>query len=103
MLFPINLNGWQRIGVVVSVLWIVLAAAYSFKEISEGPFGTRFLTDVVTSKTDEDNPFRDKPFLGVPVDTTLNLMKLCATAFVPIAALWIGGWAVAWIAKGFRQ
>ena len=89
-----RLNGWQRIGVVASVLWIVLVAAYSFKEISDGPFGTRFLTDVVTSKTHEDNPFRDKPFLGIPVDTTLNPTKLCIVALVPIAALWIGGWAV---------
>ena len=88
-----RLNGWQRIGVVASALWIGSVTIYAFKEISDGPFGTRFLTNIVISATREpdsvlkDNIFRDL----VPVDATLDLTKLCTVALVPIAALWLGG------------
>jgi hypothetical protein len=91
-----RLNGWQRIGVVASMLWIVLVAAYSFKEISEGPFSAKLVTDVSLGEPDGVWP-------GRPVIVTLNLMRFCAMVLVPIAALWIGGWAVVWIAKGFRR
>jgi hypothetical protein len=90
-----HLKGWQRIGVVASTLWIGSVTIYAFKEISDGPSGTRFLTNLVVLTTSNNMHL-------VPLNGTLDLTKFCTAAFVPIAALWLGGWAVAWIAS-FRR
>jgi hypothetical protein len=99
-----RLNGWHRLGIVISVLWLACVGAEYWVEKSEGPFGRGWLTETIVTKTGEpasvlkDNQFRDL----VPVDQFANLNRIVLVSLVPIGALWIFGFLWSWVRVGFK-
>lgn len=73
----IRLNGWQRIGVVVSLAWMGLVAVVVVMELAR---------------------------VGAP--TEREVLIIVGLLFGPVLALWFGGYAlvaiVRWVAAGFR-
>ena len=101
----VRLNGWNRLGIVISVLWLACVGAEYYVEKSEGPFGRGWLTETIITKTGEpasvlkDNEFRDL----VPADQFANLNRILLVSLVPIAALCIFGFLWSWVRAGFRD
>lgn len=77
------LNGWQWLWVVVSGLWILLVAAFG-------------VLNIAAAYDTQPRPVT----VGVSIGA---LAFFLAALFVPPAALYGLGAAVAWVTKGFSQ
>jgi len=103
-----RLGGWQRIGVILSVLWALLVSAYAAFEYVSGPDSAMLLIEMVVSKTGEpttileNNAYRDL----VPVQSKLLISRFVIALLAPVALAWVLAylciWAVRWIVAGFR-
>ena len=103
----LRLGGWQRLGIVLTILWIVAVASYALYELRVGPFGPSLLTETVVAKTGEPvavlsgNEFRDL----VPVETRLISGRLTLLLSAPFF-VWLLVGLIArtfkWVAAGFR-
>jgi hypothetical protein len=69
---PINLNGWQRLWVVLAIMWCVPIGAFL---VATAP-----------------HPY-DREYGGVAA----------LVVIIPPSLLYLGGLAVAWIRRGFRE
>ena len=104
-----RLNGWQRIGVVLSALWILIVSGYAIFELMQGPNSAMLFVQMVVSKTQEPvsalagNQFRDL----VPVEAQLRYGRLIIVVIMPVAVGWVLAsglvWTIRWIAGGFRS
>src|ERR1700730_5710885 len=54
-------NGWQRLGIVLSVFWIICVGIECWVEQVQGPFSSGWVTDTVNSET--VSPPREKSAL----------------------------------------
>ncbi len=109
-----KLNGWHRIGIVLSVLWIlamfVLASKEIFDWIASGGCWVTVPNNLFIDwvKTADSCPERYDP---------LNLMSLWRGSFrvgtflslliLPVTAGWLGSycvlWVVCWVKEGFKH
>src|SRR5205807_1133780 len=65
----IHLRGWQRIGVVLSLLWVAFTVSYAAYEIHAGnPFNTNLLVEMVPA----GNPTASGL---VPVESRLVILR----------------------------
>jgi hypothetical protein len=99
-----GLNGWQRLGIVLSIAWALCVGLEAWIEISKGPFGWGIVTETVATKTGEPvskvaPQFRDL----VPVDQVVTWDRFCTWLVVPLALMWAFGYAVAWVRSGFAS
>lgn len=98
-----GLGGWQRIGVIVSVTWLVLVVAYAIHEVRLGPFSPGILTTVV-----ESGPavLQDGHKL-TPVELQILWGRLAAAALGPVLAAWAAcygsAWLWRWVIAGFNR
>jgi hypothetical protein len=103
------LSGWQRIGIILSVLWALLVSGYAAFEYISGPDSAMLLIEMVVSKTGdpitilENNAYRDL----VPVQAQLRTAWFLTALLTPIAAAWLLAYvcigAVRWVVAGFRS
>lgn len=112
-----KLSGWQRIGIVLSVLWVFLvcsAATYDYK-INQGfDRGFGFADPVppveYTGKILLELPVSAAPipFTGEldPVKKELNISRVLAVSMVPVFLAWLLFYVVyfvgRWVRNGFR-
>jgi hypothetical protein len=75
-------NGWHRLWVVVSGVWVLLVVAYG-------------VLDIRAAYNTEPRPITVGVSLGA-------LAVFLAALIVPPVALYGLGWAVAWLSKGSR-
>ena len=104
-----RLGGWQRIGVVLSLLWVVLVCAYAVFEYAAGPDSAMVFIEMVVSKTREPaavlkgNAFADL----VPVEPQILWSRLASVVLSPVIAGWLVVYllvfAVRWIVTGFKR
>ena len=104
-----RLGGWQRIGVALSLLWVIVVCAYAAFEYSVGPDSAMVFIEMITSKTREPisvlkgNAFADL----VPVEPQLIWPRLVAVTFGPVVAAWVLVYlsviTVRWIVAGFKR
>lgn len=73
-----KLNGWQRVGIVVSVLWLIGASLHMRDVYNAGSIYVQFYYD-------ESGARFLLPIVG------------------PVVALWLAGYAFAWIKRGFNR
>jgi hypothetical protein len=103
-----KLNGWCRLGIVLTVLWIAVVGIECRIELDQGPLSRGWLTDTIVVKTGERTDAKEfSRELGkfvdlVPVDQVPNWFQLLSVLIGPIAALWLSGAAFAWVRSGFR-
>lgn len=98
-----RLGGWQRIGVVLSVVWAALVAAYALYEMHRGPFSQGILTKILESGSPEVR----EGYTLIPVDVHLLWGRLAAFTLGPVIAAWAafygGSWLLRWVATGFNR
>lgn len=102
-------RGWLRLGIVVTVLWLVCSSAIYFA----GIFAYPSMFNSFTSPT--GFPFYDwvehKPImvgdqLLTPLAPTFRPMGFALFTIGPPAAIWLivaAAWAVYWVRTGFRD
>ena len=110
-----KLNGWQRIGIIISLLWILAMFVVAAKEIfdwmtSGGCWGASHPNNLFINwvETMQPCPERCDP---------LNLLFLWKGSFrigrffslliLPVIAGWVGSycvlWVACWVKEGFKQ
>ena len=98
----IRLNGWQRLGIVLSVLWLALVITYAWSELDAGPFATgpisitnQFFTDP-PEKTSDGHTLRT-------VDFELRIGRFLALAFGPIVTVWFSIYLILFLARWIKD
>jgi hypothetical protein len=95
-----RLNGWTRLGIVLTLVWFLVVGCELFYEYSVGPWGPLLITDM--QETGE-------PVLAegggklVPVNQVINISRFAAFLIFPIVLMWAFGVACAWVLAGFRR
>lgn len=127
------MNGWQRIGVVLSAIIGLPVFAIAYIE-NDSAYGTVYPTKAVQSlegpefwnalyrQAEMEQPERFKDCVrssvemrsssiynngGFSVTCDKNVVAAAGAALpfavIPVALIWAFGWAVAWIRAGFRR
>jgi hypothetical protein len=108
-----RLNGWQRIGIVLSVVWAIGAAVYEINVINDryyAAFGAAFRP--VLNRC-EDDPSKNgvncaevagrAARAAVPTESSWNI---AIAALAPIPFFWLIAYALVglgrWITRGFK-
>jgi len=113
------LNGWQQLGVVFSVLWIILAIVSYWIEINSHPsflgkstpwYISSFLFEWIkdpeaTAKAKAESPTMSDRFTFLR--PTFNVVGFSSWVFAPVAATWLltylSIWTVQWVKSGFSD
>ena len=95
-----RLNRWQWIGIVLSVLWLVLAF-FIARHVVYDPIYASYdhCVDSVLDWSVCDKSMDDalvEARKGEPITFAI-------VALIPIAALWLFGYVIAWIRRGFQS
>jgi hypothetical protein len=114
---PKRLNGWQRLGVVFSVMWIILATVSYWIEINSHPsflsqstpwYISSFLFEWIddpeaTAKERAENPTMADSFIFLR--PTFTVVGFSSLVFAPVVASWLLSylsiWTVEWVKSGF--
>lgn len=96
-----KLSGWPRIGIVVSLLWLVAVIGFAFFErFHSAPFGEfRFIEFV---------PYGPQTVDGfTAVHAVLRLGRIAWIGLFPVLIGWVGVFLVVqivrWVKRGFQQ
>ena len=100
-----QLNGWQRVGIVLSVLWIVVIAIIALSEyagwVRLGEFTFRY--EVMTLKTGA----RFVDDLGLLYEPSFKVFYFATALLLPVLIGWITvyllAWAIRWVHRGFKR
>lgn len=122
-----RLNGWQRIGAVLTASWLIFilligAIGYSNFENGNGPFVVTTKGRVAYCTTQAPNAASDKKTItleeaygcapgalveGTPDRKQFMWEAVAAAAIIPVVLLWVLAYmliaVIRWVAKGFNQ
>ena len=113
----IRLSGWNRLGIVISVLWVVLVISRVIYEYyTRTPFDDVFVIWVWTQTGndynvqfphDPTNPFSAIPLAqDASVLVSFRFTQLAMWLLIPLGVLWLGSfatyWTVRWVHAGFK-
>lgn len=95
-----RLGGWQRIGILVSVVWALVVIFYALYETKLGLSSRMLLIEMVASKTPDSIGL----IWSFPRIVPSHFILAC---FGPIFAGWalfyLGAWAIRWVRFGFKS
>ena len=111
-----KLNGWQRIGVVATALWVVAVVAIACVERWGNPasvFSSEYVFRFVEHTPAAEQPLRKvDPKTGevrgpTEVIASLPPLPILRAALIPPFAAWLLAyvvlWTVQWVRKGFKS
>lgn len=106
-----RLNGWQRIGLVISVLWLLLIGMWAAIEcVQKGEQAYYFFetTKINLPVVNESKRLlTDEEVRGYRIERHFRPERLIITMFISIALFWIlvyvGVYVVRWIVAGFKK
>ena len=125
-------SGWQRIGVVLSVIWILSVSSYAICEFMQAKADKKELVDRIFVKWVDDKSNEriltavSREWIGTPVSPTqktldnlpdtivltpiipsINVYALVAYMFLPVIISWMGIYTILftirWVVDGFRN
>lgn len=89
-----KLNGWQRIGIIISVFWLSFIIVLSFNYIG-------IIDPCAPPILDRFSEFLSLPYMGAFHKGVVVLLAIC----LPIITGWLLAyliiWSVTWVKKGF--
>jgi hypothetical protein len=108
-----KLNGWHRAGIAASLLWTILATTTYSMSLGSHYVNERALADLLPAIVLAWWRFSYKSGLGLFEITNSSDFKFTTLSFdfvgylgyvlIPIAALWLCGYLVAWVVAGFHK
>ncbi len=104
-------NGWQRIGIVLSLLWLILVCGYTAYEFVKKVDVTTYLIEVTHNKPTFDSQghrtITIEEAYGEDTKRNLKVINFFSAIFVPITLAWgivyLCIFAFRWINTGFKQ
>ena len=116
----IRVNGWQRIGVVLSLLWVIFVCGLGGYEYIQGPSDMHYFIGTVKADAtsapakNSDKPKGGKPrilsfeeFAGPPAIRTFMFGRFITALIVPLVFGWVIAYlcifVVRWVAAGFKK
>src|SRR3990172_3396073 len=110
----VRLNGWQRIGVVLSVVWALSIGGLGALEYAQEGDPTHYFVDTVKldlpPAKDVNRPGRLLSFeevVGYRVEHHFRTDRLIVVILVPVILFWAIAYVcvlvVRWVAAGFRK
>lgn len=116
----IQINGWQRLGIILSALWLITVGCYAAYEYLKWPDATDYFVEsspesfVVKAPKEAQKPevlpiIINKEDLGpcVVIHPKILLGKIMMAQFMPVAAVWTVSicivWSVKWVQAGFNN
>lgn len=98
------LNGWQRLGILLSALWVVGVLVYALCEAAGVAQSGAFMASSWKIPPDAGNGIR---LSAIEVKRTLVLGRLSAAMVVPVVIAWAlayaGMTAWRWVGSGFKE
>ena len=106
-----KLNGWLRIGIVLSVLWVLVAGVYTNKMVTDQGKSTRSL--IYSLCLNENAQSRDFDYKTCSkradefYDSAVQhrLQDVLGIALIPVPIFWLFGFIIfrvyRWVKKGF--
>lgn len=94
-----KLNGWHRLGILLSVFWMIAVGIEWWVEVRQGPFSTGWVTDTVESKAP---PIQQNNVTLKPVEQVVNIARFLVALIAPPIALWALGFSTIWVRRGFQ-
>ena len=94
-----HLNGWQRIGIVASVIWAPLGAFWSLGQLYNPIYDSYRSCMAAVTEFHFCTSSRDD---ALAVANGMRPVFALLGALIPIAVLWLAGYVVAWVRRGFR-
>jgi hypothetical protein len=110
-----RINGWNRLGIVLSAAWLLVASWAYFYELNNHPSeltayfphaGYEWIHDLDATKMahkasqQQGKDFSDRFVLLKPTFDTYGFLKFILT---PIVASWLGIYVVLWIFRWVRR
>ncbi len=99
-----NIQGWHRLGIVLSVFWVLLSSSLYISSIGEyriweyGGWAIEWY---------RFSPFGSSvPLFGngaLPPQPEFDLLGFLVFVGLPVGAIWSVGYAVAWTRQGFKS
>ena len=113
-----RLNGWQRIGMVLSAAWVLITSGAYLFELNNYPSGVasyiphsayEWVNDLEGTKAAhatavaEGKDFSDK---FVMIKPTFSIAGVLAISLIPAVLVWVGAYLVlytfVWVRRGFK-
>jgi hypothetical protein len=102
-----HFGGWQRLGIVVSILWLVSVSTYALRELkSATPNQYLYFVQFVPGSVSDPNThiINSKPVGNIVWDEAqLKKGTWLAVSLLPVVMMWTMGYSIAWIQAGFRK
>ena len=105
-----KLNGWERLGIVASVLWVVVVVGVACVERwgsipYQQFYFVEFVPDPTREPVTEVSPETGKQHSYKPVTMSLSPMLVLRAALFPLLIVWpliyAIVWVVRWVKRGF--
>jgi hypothetical protein len=100
-----KLNGWQRLGIVLSIFWMIAVGIECWVELRQGPFSTGWVTD--TGDLNTARPRRENsvalPSLGSPVDQVCEHSAIPGRVDCSPNCIVGSRFSVFWVFQGFQH
>jgi hypothetical protein len=114
MMMRIRLNGWQRTGVVLSIVWMLSIGGCGALEYLQVGEPTYYFVDTVEvhlpPAKDVDRPGRElslEEFMGIHAERHFRVDRLIAAMLVPLVLIWAFAYVcvfvIRWVAAGFKK
>ena len=103
-----KLNGWERLGVVVSVIWLLAVIAVACLERwGDTPFQrfyfVEFSPDNTQQPTTEVEPTTGQTFTLKPVKVNISVASILQTALPPLLIFWPLVYTIIWVARWIKR
>jgi hypothetical protein len=98
---PRKLNGWQRLGILLSIFWMLAVGIECWVELRQGPFSAGWVTDTVESKAIP--PRQQNNVTLTPVEQVVNIARFLVALIAPPIAFWAIGFSAVWVRRGFQE
>jgi hypothetical protein len=117
----IRLNGWQRIGVILSLLWVIVVGGSSVLEYFQLVHHNAYFVEMTRPESAPSSEDREKPERREPLpegfrrysdalqatEPHVRLDRVVAAIVFPLGAAWILAYLLVigarWVAAGFRK
>src|SRR5579862_2177658 len=99
-----KIHGWYRLGITLSILWLVSLVGYIGYESQQSEFTKRYFFDSVPAAGAESHRGTNED--PIPIESEFRPSSFIAVLFVPLIVGWlpaIGFVTVRWVRKGFEH
>jgi hypothetical protein len=94
-------RGYFRLGIFLSVIWLVVVVAFVWYEFSSRNVFCQFDASTVADAACQHFFWSWVP-VGKLAQFSPNTLRLLLVALSPLAVGWLLGFAINWVRKGFR-